>query len=64
MVLGILAAWTIGAGSDQAPATASFLNPEPLNPRHLNIYGDFPGRPVAVRVPSLIAPTSSFQAGQ
>jgi hypothetical protein len=29
MTLGILTAWTIGAGSDQAPATASFLNLEP-----------------------------------
>ena len=29
-------AWTMGAGGDQAPAIASFLNPEPLNPRHLS----------------------------
>jgi hypothetical protein len=27
--------WTIGAGGDQTPATASFLNPEPLPPEQL-----------------------------
>jgi len=26
------------AGGDQAPATAFFVNPEPLNPRHLSSY--------------------------
>jgi len=32
-------AWTIGAGGHQAPATASFPNPEPfLNPSHLSSY--------------------------
>jgi len=26
------------AGGDQAPATAFFVNPEPLNPRYLSSY--------------------------
>jgi hypothetical protein len=30
-------AWTIGAGDNQA--TASFLNPEPLNPFNLSTVG-------------------------
>ena len=30
--------WT---GGDQAPTTASFLNPEPFNPRHLRSYEIF-----------------------
>ena len=31
MVLAIFPAWTIAAGSDQAPAAGFFLNPEPSN---------------------------------